>query len=131
MKPTALSDIPGVDEVLRCESSAVAIARFGRPAVTAEVRRHLARLRRGAVRNEVAIPSAVDVGQQVLETLEAGAIASVRPVFNLTGVVLHTNLGRAVLAEEAVEAAARAMRSPAALEFDLDTGGRGERDDHI
>ena len=102
------------------------IERAGRPMVI-EALRAWADARRGSP--EVADPTAC---ARWCEARLAGLVTpSQRRVFNLTGTVLHTNLGRALLAEEAIEAAVAAMRSPTTLEYDLADGGRGERDDHI
>lgn len=119
-----LRRLPSVDQVLRTQAAALAIERFGRPAAVEAVRKALAGARaagRGVDAEEAAAAA--------LAVLEADAAPRLRPVFNLTGTVLHTNLGRALIAEEAVAAAVTAMRNPVALEFDLDGGRRGERDD--
>jgi len=122
-----LRALPSVDQVLRTAVADAAVARFGRPATTEAVRAVLAAARQAAVGTF----DAERVAAAALARLEAEARPSLRPVFNLTGTVLHTNLGRALLAEAAIEAAVAAMRGAVALEFDLETGRRGERDDHV
>jgi L-seryl-tRNA(Ser) seleniumtransferase len=102
------------------------IGRVGRPLVV-EALRAWADARRGAP--EVADAEAC--ARWCEARLGGLAASTLRRVFNLTGTVLHTNLGRALLAEEAIAAAVMAMRSPATLEYDLEGGARGERDDHI
>ncbi len=118
--------LPSVDEVLRTAAAGAAIADFGRPAVLAAVRDTLAIARLAG--NGAAAEAVAETARW---KLQVQAVPSLRPVFNLTGTVLHTNLGRALLAEAAIEAASEAMRSAVALEFDLESGKRGERDDHL
>lgn len=122
--------IPSVDAVLRTSPAQAAVESFGRAETTRSVR-ELLEAERDAARRERPVRDAEGVGALALTALEATSASSLRPVFNLTGTVLHTNLGRALLAEAAVEAAVEAMRSAVALEFDLSSGKRGERDDHL
>jgi L-seryl-tRNA(Ser) seleniumtransferase len=116
--------LPSVDAVMRSVAAQVAAARFGHRAVVGAVRLELAQLRR----NGLAV-AADDAAALALARLEAAAASRLRPVYNLTGTVLHTNLGRALVAETAIAAAAAAMRNAVALEYDLDAGRRGDRDD--
>src|SRR5271170_3321183 len=126
-----LRSLPSVDDVLKADAATRAIAQFGRPAAVAAVRQTLDTMR-AALRAGEAPPSQPEaIANTALVSLTSAAQSSLRPVFNLTGTVLHTNLGRAVFAEAAVEAAVAAMRSAVALEFDLESGKRGERDDHL
>ena len=122
-----LRGLPSIEEVLRSEAGLAAIEAHGRAAVLAAAREALAETR-GRIKAGGDAPDLPAIGGSLLAALDAEARPRVRAVFNLTGTVLHTNLGRAVLAEAAIEAATLAMREAVALEFDLDTGRRGERD---
>jgi L-seryl-tRNA(Ser) seleniumtransferase len=72
-----------------------------------------------------------DLVMRAIEWLTERRVPRSRRVFNLTGTTLHTNLGRAPLAEAAIDAAVQAMRHPVALEYDLASGERGDRDDLV
>jgi L-seryl-tRNA(Ser) seleniumtransferase len=123
--------LPSVDAVLRAEAARAAIERFGRSATTEAIRDRLDEVRAAWQRGEAGVVSAEMVAVEARHRLELAASPSQRRVFNLTGTVLHTNLGRALLAEAALAAVQMAMSAPTTLEFDLDRGERGERDDHV
>ncbi len=119
---------PSVDRVLGTAEGRGAVARFGQPATTAAIRTAIAAAREHGSAGALE-PGAIAAA--AFASLEAQDAPSQRRVFNLTGTVLHTNLGRAVLPEEAVDAVITAMRHPTNLEYALDGGARGERDDHV
>ena len=124
-------DLPSVDEVLQSEVGLLTSARFGHEGAVRAIRRVLGEVRQAAL---LGAPTHSDVSAIASAALHLAAqedAPRVRPVFNLTGTVLHTNLGRAIFPATAIEAAVQAMRGPVALEYDVDTGGRGERDDHV
>ncbi|NKB21479.1 MAG: L-seryl-tRNA(Sec) selenium transferase [Alphaproteobacteria bacterium] len=131
---TLLSSIPSVDKLLRTADAETLIDAFGRQPVTNAVRDDLAALRQSLARkDDVAVDdvSATNILARVVATLEADLSPSLKPVFNLTGTVLHTNLGRAPLPEEAINAIAAVSRGASNLEFNLTTGKRGDRDVHV
>lgn len=126
-----LRELPAVDLVLR--ELGELIESRGHDRVTNAVRAELALLRENITSGkQVHTPSYLhQVCHAVAEKLAASAQCSLIPVFNLTGTVLHTNLGRAVLPDSAIEAVARVARSASNLEYDLARGKRGDRDAHI
>jgi L-seryl-tRNA(Ser) seleniumtransferase len=122
---------PSVDRVLSWRAVAPLIAEYGREPVLAGTRNVLDRVREAARNGE-----AIDCSEPALAARLAAHLVEhhaprLRRVFNLSGTVLHTNLGRAPLPEEAIDALVMAARHPCALEYDVDTGGRGDRDDIV
>ncbi len=126
-----LRSLPSVDIVLNTGTAEKLKKQFGHSRVADAIRAELDEVRLAFQENSGQLPNADDLAARASLRLEASNRAKVRPVFNLTGIVLHTNLGRAILPEVAIAAAVSAMREAVALEYNLETGKRGERDDHI
>ena len=127
---TDLSRLPSVDRLLAHPMVVALVELHGRAVATRLVRETLAEFR-AAAREGTPIPDEATLIAKVSRRGTPLTQPKLRAVFNLTGTVLHTNLGRAVLPEEAVEAIASAARNPCALEYDLESGGRGDRDDIV
>ncbi|MCW5580838.1 MAG: L-seryl-tRNA(Sec) selenium transferase [Luteimonas sp.] len=125
---TAYRSLPSIDRLLAAAPALV--ERFGRGETTRALREALAVARDGIGTHAVR-PDEHALLRDAEERLAVRAAPRLRRVFNLTGTVLHTNLGRAVLPEEAIAAMVEAARSACALEYDVDTGGRGDRDDVV
>ncbi|MHB9347832.1 L-seryl-tRNA(Sec) selenium transferase [Enterobacter vonholyi] len=122
------SQIPATDRLLREPRIHAVVERFGHTA-TVEMLRLLQDEARCAIQAENALPDWCSAWEQEVEQrLDEKVQSALRPVINLTGTVLHTNLGRAQQAEEAVAAVVQAMQAPVTLEYDLDGAGRGHRD---
>jgi L-seryl-tRNA(Ser) seleniumtransferase len=130
--PAARRALPSVDRLLNDSRVAALVSRYGRTHVVDTVRA-LLDAQRSAFAGS-ANPAPFDDGvflQACAAKLAHETEPSLKPVYNLTGTVLHTNLGRAVMPQCAAAAVMQAMTRPVNLEFDLDGGARGERDAHI
>lgn len=131
----ALKNLPSVDRLLTAPAGRELCARHGHQA-TADTLRHVLDEWRSRIRAGEHGPESAPLGPETLltaaaERLAAAARPSLQRVFNLTGTVLHTNLGRAFLPEEALTAITDVARGASNLEFDLDSGRRGDRDSHV
>jgi len=122
--------IPSVDRLMQQQPVADLAARHGRPAVTDAARLVLDDLR-GRVAAGGEVPDLATLAAALSDRLATDFAPSLVRVFNLTGTILHTNLGRAPLPQEAIDAMVAVAGAPANLEFDLASGRRGDRDSHL
>ncbi|MFR8678889.1 MAG: L-seryl-tRNA(Sec) selenium transferase, partial [Escherichia coli] len=114
------SQLPAIDRLLRDSSFLSLRDTYGHTRVV-ELLRQMLDEAREVIRGSQTLPAwCENWAQEVDARLTKEAQSALRPVINLTGTVLHTNLGRALQAEAAVEAVTKAMRSPVTLEYDLD-----------
>lgn len=125
---TLYSQLPATDRLLRDASFSALLNDFGHTRLVSTLRDMLDDAREHIRTQEALPPWNKNWATQAKQRLEASQRSALLPVFNLTGTVLHTNLGRALQAEAAIEAVAQVMRSPITLEYDLNGAARGHRD---
>ncbi len=128
--------LPSVDDLLRGEDLAPLLAREGQRAVTDAVRVVLAQLRDGISSGQLSSAESVQLAlaglnEAIARQVHAALAFSLQPVINATGVILHTNLGRAPLAEAALKRIGQVAGRYSNLEFDIACGERGKRDVHV
>src|SRR5579864_4125586 len=128
-------ELPSVDELLRESPTATLVAQEGQSPVTDACRTVLDRLRSqiaaGHLDAEKLRLALSDMPKAIETELRRALGYSLRPVINATGVILHTNLGRAPLAVSAIDHIRKTAETYSNLEFDLSTGERGKRDVHV
>lgn len=125
------STIPSLDRLLQAPEIAALAETHGREPTVTVLRTLLETVRAAIAAGEEVNLHDSAIAQSAAHRLDRRAAPTLKRVFNLTGTVLHTNLGRAPLAEEAITAMADAARGASNLEFDLSSGKRGDRDVHV
>ena len=125
---TLFTQLPAIDSLLRQPAFQALSDRWGHSQLVALLRQ-LQQQARDAIQQHQRLPAwCSDWAQHAAQQLQQTHASGLQPVLNLSGTLLHTNLGRAQLAEAAVSAVCRAMRSPVTLEYALDEAQRGHRD---
>ena len=134
-KSELFRELPSVDELLHAPDFAELLALHGPTALTDAIRSVLARLREqisSGLLNRESLQLALGGLKSAIDAQLRRALSySLQPVINATGVILHTNLGRAPLAEDALAHVREASRTYTNLEFDIAAGERGKRDVHV
>jgi L-seryl-tRNA(Ser) seleniumtransferase len=123
----SLSQLPSVDQVLSSSRGTKMVEKYGHSLVVEAIRSVLDQARQDHLKRESAIPDLDGVLDAAENLLSQWLKPTLFPVLNATGVIIHTNLGRAPLSDDALKAVKEVGQNYSTLEFDLDTGGRGSR----
>src|SRR5512137_288618 len=127
----SLRNIPPVEQFLQSSAAEKWVAVYGRPLTLAAIRSVLEDIRLTIKTGKVKdVPGNETILHRIESQLQFWTRPTLRPVINATGVILHTNLGRAPLADSAIKALDATSRGYSNLEFNLATGKRGSRQDH-
>ena len=126
-----LSEIPGMDIILGCEWLQKWLDELGRMRVKRVINNELSEIRRRILNDEDYAFSADSFRESCVKALSSASRPSLKRVINATGVVIHTNLGRSLIADEAVKSMTETASSYSNLEYDLKAGSRGQRNSHI
>ena len=130
--PLEMSDLrrlPSIERLLQTDQAAHLLAEFGRPLTLDAVRAVLADARQD-MQNGAEVPEPYEIFTRINNWLCAATQSTLQPVINATGVILHTNLGRAPLSAAASQAMQRVATGYSSLEYNLESGQRGSREVH-
>lgn len=126
--------IPSVDKLLKTPRGSALVAEFGHHAFVDQARSLIEQIRH-QIQQDQSLPDVIQTENGIFDVisdrLQAQKQVAIKKVFNLTGTVLHTNLGRGLWSQGAIAAATDAMKHNVALEFDIDAGKRSHRDLYI
>ena len=125
-----LSKLPSVDRLIKHATAQALVAAHGGVFVTHEARALLADIRAQVLQAQPLAfePHEAELAEQLAQRCQSRLASRMKSVINLTGTTIHTNLGRAVLPQAAIDHVAAMMAGPNNLEFDLSIGSRGDRD---
>ncbi|MDL1970877.1 MAG: L-seryl-tRNA(Sec) selenium transferase [Candidatus Desulfofervidaceae bacterium] len=131
IKQNLLRQIPSVDEILKHKVIGNLLVKHPRRLVVSAIRKILDKQRKKVLKGEIYTLNQEEILTQIKTEVEQREKNHLRRVINATGVVVHTNLGRSLLAETAIEHLVEVARYYNNLEYDLDEGKRGSRYSHI
>lgn len=135
-KQNVLRRIPSVDKILECDDVKELLQEYSRGVVLKAVQKKLEKVRKQMLLVQEPLPHNEQIrveitGEEIEKEIQSFSEPHLEKVINATGVVLHTNIGRSLLSEEAIENLKRIASSYSNLEYDLEKGQRGSRYSHV